>query len=371
MNCLLPDHGVFISPEGYLTSCCVSMHDRFGNVKDQHPIEIFNGPIATKFREDFRQGNLPYSCDQCINKEHYNLRTAKTNIIAQEKNSESKIIYADITLGNICQLSCVMCNETFSHTWAKLKNRPEKIWSVTKDKMSEILEMLNGVSHIEIKGGDPFNMPYFKEFLDKLYSMNPDVHLLFLTSGVYIDDFHVESLKKFKNFNIGISLEADGLLYQYIRGGSHTTDTVFDNLKKCHSNKLLMDGFYISSVLSFYNIDTWVNDHVNIANRFYNEFGFKPGIALNVVLYPEHQSAYLASHAVREKFYNDLLASDLNINKESYQHILEDRLVENITSKDVKREIEYYDKMRGLRLLDLKPHLFDNLDLKYYKNAQG
>lgn len=365
MKCLLPDHGVFISPEGYLTSCCVSMHDRFGNIKTEHPLKIFNGDLAVKFRTDFNQGQLPYSCNQCINKEHYNLRTEKTRIIHETKNADSKIVYADITLGNICQLNCVMCNETFSHSWAKIKNRPEKIWAVSKEKMDEILELVTGVNHIEIKGGDPFNMPYFKEFLDKLYQSNPDVNLLFLTSGVYISDSHIEALKKFKNFNIGISLEADKDLYRYIRGGDHSIDVVFGNLKRCYDNNLLSRGFYISSVLSFYNIDSWVVDHVNISNRFQQEFGFKPNISLNIVLDPGHQSAFLAKRSVREQFYKDLLESDLLINKQSYRHILEDRNIEGLSLKDITNEIEYYNKIRGLRLLDLKPQLLDNLDVRY------
>lgn len=365
MHCLLPDHGVFISPEGFLTACCVSMENKFGNVKNQHPIEIFNGVTAKKFRQDFKNGNLPSSCNKCINQEHYNLRTAKTKIIQEKLTQDSKIIYADITLGNICKLNCVMCNETFSHTWAKIKNNTDKIWHVDIDKMNEILEMLSTVTHIEIKGGDPFNMPHFKKFLDRLYEINPTANLLFLTSGVYIDDFHIESLKRFKNFNIGISLEADGLLYQYIRGGSYTIDNVFSNLEKCQQNNLLMHGFYISSVLSFYNIDTWVKDHVNIVNKFYKKFNFYPNIELNIVLHPEHQNAYLSKHSVREKFYQDLLASNLKINKESYAHILEDRFVPDVDINLIINRIEYYDKLRGYNLLDLKPALLDNLDKKY------
>lgn len=365
MNCLLPEHGVFISPEGYLTACCVSMDDRFGNVKDQHPIDIFNGPIAKKFREDFKSGNLPTSCDKCINKEHYNLRTSKTRIIKQQLKVDSTIIYADITLGNICKLSCVMCNETFSHTWAKIKNNTNKIWHVSLDKMNEILSILKGVTHVEIKGGDPFNMPHFKKFLDGLYEINPGINILFLTSGVYIEDNHIESLKKFKNFNIGISLEADGKLYQYIRGGNYSLDDVFFNLEKCRVNNILMNGFYFSSVLSFYNIDTWVYDHVTISERFYKKFNFYPNMSLNIVLDPAHQSAYLTKHSVREKFYNDLLSSNLEINKESYSHILENRIVQNVDFTMIKNQIEYYDNLRGFKLLDLKPNLLENLDSRY------
>lgn len=364
MQCLLPEHGVFISPEGHLTSCCVSMYDRFGNVYNEHPIKIFNGPVGTKFREDFKNGTLPYSCDQCINKEHYDLRVAKTNQIASVKRDDSKIVYADITLGNVCQLSCVMCNEVFSHTWAKIKNRPEKIHTVSKEKMEEILSMLADVSFIEIKGGDPFNMPYFKEFLEKLYELNPDVNLMFLTSGVFIHDSHIEALKKFRNFGIGISLEADGELYKYIRGGHHAIDTVFSNLKKCHNAGIMMNSFYFSSTLSLYNIDSWVQDHVNISNRFKDTFGFEPNVSLNIVLDPQHQSAFLAKHSVREKFYNDLLVADINLKKEIYQHILEDRIVE-VSSDDIKNKISYYDSIRGLKLLDLKPYLFDMLDDRY------
>lgn len=364
MNCLLPKHGVFISPEGFLTACCVSMHDRFGNVKDEHPIKIYNGEIALKFREDFDSGNLPYSCDQCINQEHYTLRTEKTKAISEVLNEKSKIVYADITLGNICQLNCVMCNETFSHSWAKIKNRPEKIWHVSKEKMFEILELLKGVNYIEIKGGDPFNMPYFRDFLESLYELNPLVNLLFLTSGVYINDSHIEILKQFKNFNIGVSLEANNKLYQYIRGGYHTIDTVFSNLQKCKENNLIMDVFYISSTLSLYNIDSWVEDHINISNRFENLFGFFPKLALNIVLEPKHQSAFLASAYIRKKFYQDLLDSDLKLDKQSFKHILEDRTIET-NFQEIIKEIKFYNSIRGMDLLKIKPELINNIDDKY------
>lgn len=362
-ECLLPDHGVFISPEGFVTSCCVSMHDRFGNVKNEHPITIFKNSIATKFRSDFSAGSLPYSCNICINHDNYQLRVEKTKVIQQAKIPDSGIVYADITLGNICQLSCVMCNEVFSHTWAKLVNKPEAIWYASKEKMNEILEMLVGVSYLEIKGGDPFNMPYFEDFLNKLYDINQDVSLLMLTSGVVISDNHLTKLQKFKNFNIGVSLEATGELYKYIRGGHHTIDDVFENLSRVNSYNLL-DGFYFSSTLSFYNIDSWVKDHIEISNRFESMFGYKPRFSLNFVTAPEHQSVYLATTKVREQFYKDLLSSNLNIETQFFSHVVEDRIV-NTSYNEIINKIAYYDSIRAVPLKIIKPNLMDNLSPVY------
>jgi MoaA/NifB/PqqE/SkfB family radical SAM enzyme len=357
MKCSLVDNGIFINPQGIVTACCVSMQDPFGDCNEQSIAEIWNGPVATKFRKDFHKGNLPISCHECINLNNFAIRKHKTQKIDNLKQENDTIVHADITLGNICQLSCTMCGPTFSHTWAKIKNQPNRVWHMSETQIDDLLENLQTVKDIEIKGGDPFNMPHFDYFIDKIVSINPEVNLTTLTSGVYMSDHHIEKLKKLENFQLGISVEATGELYKYIRGGSHSFDTVVDNLKKAKDKGLIKDFLHISSTLSLYNITSWTKQHIEIVSTLKQKVGIKDiKLSLNLVEDPQNQSVYAAKQEIRENWIKQNNNLKL-INTKDYLHILDDRKL-SITPKEIMHNIHYNDMRRGMLLEQIVPEIY-------------
>lgn len=361
-KCELPNHGIFISPQGIVTSCCVSMQNPFGDMNKEECSKIWNNNTAKQFRNDFSSGNIPVSCSLCV-KNNHNIRISKSKRINELKTKNSKIVHADITLGNMCQLTCTMCGPTWSHTWAKLQADPSKIWYLSKEKMYEILDTIKGVKDVEIKGGEPFFMPYFDEFINELHKQNPDVTVNILTNGLHINANHIEQLKKLDRVNIGVSAEATGDLYQYIRGGKYNFSQVLENIKIL-KKELNLSHLHLSSTLSFYNITKWVQQHEEIQNILHSKFNLKVKYSCNVVEEPIDQSIYLTSRTVRKQWLNDLKNSSINLNSKNYKHILEDRPVD-ITREKIISKIKYYDKIRSMQLEKIVPNVLDTLDEKY------
>ena len=361
-HCELPEHGIFISPQGYVTSCCVSMQDPFGNVNIDNPTNIWSNTTAINFRNKFAAGDLPTSCDLCV-KNNEAIRPNKSKKIKELKKPGDKIVHADITLGNVCQLTCTMCGPTWSHTWAKLKNEQNKIWHMSKEKMYELLETIKGVKDIEIKGGEPFFMPYFSEFINELHKQNPDVRINILTNGLHINPSHIEQLKKLKHVHIGFSAEATGDLYQYIRGGRYTFDNVLDNIKIL-KEELGFNSIHLSSVLSFYNITKWVEQHEEIQYKLKNDLNLTVNYSCNLVEYPLDQNVFLAKRSIREQWLKDLHNSKINLDFKDYMHLIDDRIVD-ISRDAIMASIKYYNGMRGIELDNIVPNLLDTLDERY------
>ena len=361
VDCELPDHGIFVNPQGIITSCCVSMQNPFGDFNTDSSSAIWTNETARTFRKDFHSGNLPKSCKRCIkNKE--SLRGNKSKIIKDLKTKESKIVHADITLGNVCQLSCTMCGPTWSHTWAKIKNEAHRSWHMSKEKMYELLDTIEGVKYVEIKGGEPFLMPYFDEFISELHRQNPDVKVQLLTNGLHINKQHIKQLKKLKDIDIGFSAEASGDLYRYIRGGSYKFNDVLENIKILKS-ELDLKNVHLSSILSFYNITKWVEQHTEIQQRL-NDLGLKTFYSCNTVKDPLDQSVYLTKPRIRRKWLNDLGKSDINLNKRNYNYLRKDKQVD-ISRDQIINSIKYYDNLRNMSLISIVPNLLDTLDERY------
>lgn len=347
--CLLPDHGLFISPRRRVTACCVSVEDSWQQWAPGEEIDLLH-PKRLEFQQRFHSQQGPKSCDRCRNEEHYDLRESKSREIkAALDRGFSGVIYADITWGNFCELDCVMCGPSWSHTWARRLGEQTMTWSLGRRQVVELADRVRDCAQIEIKGGDPFNLPYFSEFLERLEGSPAEIKIL--THFQRVTDRQLLALKTVKNLTLGMSTEATGLLYQWIRGGHRTWDQAWQNLERVYRAGVLRpEQFYFSSCLSPFNITEWHRDQREIQERYQELTGKQAQWALNLVQDPPWQSVWLVKKELRQQWFDQLVMEAIpGLTLENYRHVTEDRDTA-VTGQECLERARQWSEHRGITL---------------------
>lgn len=135
-----------------------------------------------------------------------------------------------ISLGNLCNLSCMMCQPIYSSLLTQNFKRIGLVgldqptlldWTQDQPVWTKFLDHLLDNPYIEclhFMGGEPLYHKKFHEILDKLMQNNhTDFHITVVTNGTIFDDKILEKLKSFKSVAMEISLESLDLSNNYIR----------------------------------------------------------------------------------------------------------------------------------------------------------
>lgn len=358
--CLIPESGLNVMPSGNITPCCVTQF-KLGHISTDSLSSVFHGPVYTEFREAHRRGELPQVClDKCVNVKNNFVHINSRNQMMRDAERTGaktpgveKLITLDIGIGNVCNLTCVFCDEAWSSSWAKEKNIPSSIFSFNKDTILGIARDLKGMTSISFKGGEPFNMPHLDEFLAILYENNPDCHISIITNGTETTNSINKELFKFSNI-ISISSEATGELYQYMRGGKYKWENVLANIQKFadHGCK----GIHLSSIISLYNYKTWAKDMMTIQNQV-SSIVDHFDISAQLCWSPFEQSLFLLNLEQRQWLVESIkqsVADGLQLDgaKEMCESILINRKVDT-TKEKILANIEYNNKLRGMDLFSI------------------
>jgi molybdenum cofactor biosynthesis enzyme MoaA len=214
-----------------------------------------------QFRADIHGNELLPQCRGCYYEEHhgYESRRIKENFKsvifteqAFEKSYQQSSWYdrfesakeaADIVppidwhvdLGNECNLACKMCEPRASSLIAD-KYRKWGLWSNNKtnwvndpDSWDNFISSVDStkINRIHFMGGEPMLSKRFRELVDHLIDTNrTDMSISFVTNGTIRDQQFIDKLKKFRSFDIEISLESINRNNDYIRQGSNTQETL-------------------------------------------------------------------------------------------------------------------------------------------------
>jgi radical SAM protein with 4Fe4S-binding SPASM domain len=369
--CLIPEAGLNVTPNGVITPCCAISDYKLGHITEDSLSSVFFGEKYQQFRQAHRNNQLPAVCiEACVNRNNsFVHRTGRNEVI---QNSEAhnnkepgkeKLIILDIGLGNICNLTCTFCDETWSSSWAKLKNKNSDIFSFDLDTTLNIAKNLNGMVHVSFKGGEPLNIPYLDKFLNEFYINNKDCTISLVSNGTETNDRINDALFKFRVV-LTISTEATGKLYQYMRGGKYTWDDVLKNIKSFIARGC--EYIEISSVISIYNYTTWSKDMLVIQTQL-SELGIKSNISAQLCIHPNEESLFLLNQDQRQRLVN-LIMEDVNRGlkiqglEEMTASILTKRIV-NTTRDKVIEKIQFNNSMRNMDLFDIVEDFTDHLDL--------
>ena len=275
--CVLPWMHLYVGPDGNVLPCCVA-DQKFpmGNINNTSVDDIVKSSTFNLLRTNMLAGNRSKECSRCYAHEDAGLTSQRQSHNAQWSQKKLNIepngilkkfepVYLDLRLNNICNLKCRMCSGYFSSAIAQEEatlfgNHQSLDASMQSTQkalaLEKIIKYLPQAEKIYFAGGEPLLAPEHYKILNALIECgNTDLEIVYntnFTSLAYKDISVLDLWKKFSRITVGASLDAIGLVAEYVRHGTKwsTIESNLESLKlQCpHVN------FTVSSTVGFLNI---------------------------------------------------------------------------------------------------------------------
>ena len=228
----MPFNHVSIANTGNYQICC--MHqvpaEHKQNINQTSVDEWLQNPYLMEVRSAFAQDKPHPGCQHCWQQEAsgtQSIRQVQTKEykIIGAKPVQSKLLNVEFAVGNLCNLSCVMCNE-YSSSAILSENRQLGIavcdqrdfsWSETAfENLQHILDSKPKI--INLRGGEPLYNKRILELIENFPSDKLNTTLLHLTTNCTVWTLRwAQALSKFKSVRMMLSVDALGDLAEYIR----------------------------------------------------------------------------------------------------------------------------------------------------------
>jgi len=227
-------------------------------------ISAFNNEFLNAFRQDLINGKPRKECEKCYVEESSNIESMRQkgnkNLTAITNTLHfDKLEFLEISLDNLCNLECRMCNSRFS---TKLYQRDKLLFdnglheyrpASPQYKTLQLMDALDltNLKMIKLLGGEPLISPNLFLFLDKIpYPEN--VELLIITNATTIPSEKIlNKLKTFKSVRFDFSIDGIFQYNDYQRVGSDFETTVSNAL---HLAKIFPQQHSVHCVFSSVNI---------------------------------------------------------------------------------------------------------------------
>jgi hypothetical protein len=359
-KCFHIKNQIFVEPNGLTTYCCESVpHDtpqrklfdlNSWDEKRTYELDLFN---KSKSKEWLTECLL---CKYSEDKFGYSMRTGGLNFYPNSNH----IIKAIIKTSNLCNLACRMCSPDLSTTWQyNIKDNSSKEFysNVNKYKLVEIskkqLELLKKrvlTEHLRFlifSGGEVLLSEHNYKIMQYLLEMgyyNMEVHIT--TNGTTkIKDAWLESANKFKQFNLEVSIDGAGSVYNYIRAGGdwNTLIDVITYTKQVAPNINWIFN-YVAQALNAHSIK---NDEEQIMELFHDVEldggGFKDHVS---VCHTDPEDSYAVIHPEFRKKYG-------------IEHWADTFEYDPTIFATFMRKQSWLDNMHGTSLEELNPDFFN------------
>jgi MoaA/NifB/PqqE/SkfB family radical SAM enzyme len=316
--CINAENSLTVGTNGDVRICCMvesPLKDENGidfNVESTSLQEIFRSPSLERVRENLRNGIRDGGCKKCWEEEdtgRSSKRVRDLKFKSFDKINELTIL--ELNLGNTCNVKCRTCGPWSSSQWireyyeTKYKDKDKVSWEgflktqtrytslYEKDSLfwDSVYAAAPTIEYLDFYGGEPFLIKKQWEFVrycvEQGYSENQKIH--YNTNTTIWPEEHIEYLKKFKELNIGFSIDGLHDHLHYIRYPSEW-NTVNNNVEKWYKYAIENENIVLSicMTLSPYNIfymDEML-DYVDSVNEKFNND--KLSLYLNLVHRPEY-----------------------------------------------------------------------------------
>lgn len=299
--CSLPWIHACVRTDNNLRPCCRYKGDgdlTFDDVEAKG-VEAFNSPYWTKLRQDMLDGTPRSECVKCYTEERNTnsikpsmrlfLNKRYSHAVTRESATDQfhSLRYVEMSLDNICNLQCRMCNSAFS---SRLQQRDQYLNTRVYKKLEPNWHKfdscdLSQLEYVKILGGEPFITPNFEPFVDWLSSRVDlsQVTLEIATNGTGKPRPQlVEKLRQFHYINVNVSLDSVHPVNDYQREGSnwesilamyHTMIKTFPNIvPSVHMTQSIFTANHLADSLEYldnhsigYTVDFVIDpDHLNI-----------------------------------------------------------------------------------------------------------
>mgnify|MGYP000574168391 CR=1 FL=1 len=285
----------------------------------KYPVGKFDGDLGSilhsKTYQDLRHNSSErkiLGCGKCYKEEELGIESMRQRFNKQYSTDEVKLKFLEIGFDNICNLSCKCCSEEFSHTWAQENLNLDKKNSIIVSTQ-EIKNIPQTINRILFLGGEPLMTNRHLKFLRSL--KYPElVSITYNTNGTFLlSDDGLNLLKKFKNVNFIISIDAYGTDNEKVRPNSSWQKILnfINQITEHNFNFSIHTVLYTENYDLLPNLSSWIHK-----NRYQ--------WTLNILTYPIH----LSINTLDEEQKNKLLSS-LKNNKIPNRKYIENYLNEN------------------------------------------
>jgi len=251
--CIGPWSEIRIKPDGSLNYCHTAAWPESSkdNIASIDLDQYFSGSTVKSVRDTIMSGGCVSTCQKCYNNDtiidnsyrrRRNIQMAifpgkdfakslhDSDFYTYANDPDHKPFFYNISVSNLCNLACVMCNEDWSSRLASefkrigiRTNNQSTLLDWTRDDNTWNKFMQHMLSNQQIvcvhfQGGEPLLHKRVKEFVNQCVEQNHvDFHFTTVTNGtVYESDF-VEKLTKFRSVQIEISIESFAPSNDYVR----------------------------------------------------------------------------------------------------------------------------------------------------------
>lgn len=404
--CPAPITAVLIDTNKGVRPCCV--YDGYiGNLHKESLINIISSDQWKTIKQSMYDNIWPNECLSCKEREEssgWSVRKLFTdgnfNVTGWEND---KITYLEMNGSNICNLACLHCNAGFSSKWVQEVKKAREVFNTyDHDKQNRMKWMdaviiyndshignhrttkvhlpnpdlilenlkkldLSDLKTINFKGGEPFLNEETYIVLDYLNTLGilENIEIKVSTNGTYITDQYIDLLKKVNYIDLYISLDGVGELFNYIRYGEATFESIEPTIAKL--NTLSSIQINTSTAVMNYNIYNLIdirNYCIKMAEK-YDKMNKNAGFA-NCLQHPR----YLALNTLFESTRNSLVEfyekNNSNTNHKEFDYVIQS-LKNEYSGNDLHNNwIDYTLMMQTVRknnILDIVPQL--ESDFKY------
>ena len=284
--CVLPFTGIEADPMGNCKVCCLSTKTIPNiNLKTNTLTEAFNSDYMYGLREEFLQGGKPEECIRCWAEEDAGRKSKRQHTLDKFGNFtfyESKLVFLDLKLGNICNLKCRICGSFSSSKWAQEEldiyadnqtardNLANGRWVRESEPFwNDLRDILSNTRFIEFTGGEPF---LIEEHFDLLQfavenDLAKNIEIHYNTNGTQFPERGLELWPHFKCVEIAVSIDDIGPRFEYQRYGAKW-DKVMVNLERFYelrntNRNITLQLCMTSNAQNFYYIDEmchWISE---------------------------------------------------------------------------------------------------------------
>jgi sulfatase maturation enzyme AslB (radical SAM superfamily) len=244
-----------ISVDGNFLPCCrYSKHDQKFSIYDYTFDEYRKSDWFQNIISNMETG-WDDGCLECKQEETILNRSSMRQNMNRSFTSD-KIEFVELSVSNQCNITCRMCNSTYSSKWAEV----DKI-EIPKQDFNAVIKTIDWthVKFVKYLGGEPFVTKEFKTLVDMLSNLK-EIGLQVNTNCTLFPTKYIDKLKKFSHLQIALSIDGIGKVDEYVRQGTNWDKKleVIDKwleLQKEHKNCKV----FIHTVVQAHNIHDMKN----------------------------------------------------------------------------------------------------------------
>ena len=365
--CPLPFKHVFIEPRG-IKPCCSYTKIYPGSVN-----EWLSSNEHSELCNDILNNTINDGCAQCLDFEKVSGTSTRLGSFKDYPihYTTVDIDYVDYRASNLCNYRCRSCSPEFSHGILNDIKKSKKLQDLYSDTLKFqklaltqqhntlwLKNNLKSIKRLMFTGGEPTLIPEVKEILINTEQSDYSPHIIIITNGSFSDDFWYKLIKRNKNINWTLSLDADGNKAEVIRHGTNWNQ-VDKNIEFLAEHSVSFNFSTVVSSLNVFHLNELFEYLNNIRSKFTTANGKTQFISM--CNYPNYLSPYNWPEAQKNNLLKYLRDTKL---KHPDKHLELNNLITTITNHifnndlwnkglEYNQEIDIIRNQKSLELLNL------------------